>query len=78
MTVACPYCDRDAELVTGADVYPGRPDLHDCVWGPDRMRRDHAYRWLADRLGIDPSECHIAMMDIETCQRVVEVCAPCP
>jgi hypothetical protein len=24
----CPYCCRDAELVSGAAVYPHRPDLH--------------------------------------------------
>ena len=24
----CPYCAADAELVTGADIYPHRPDLH--------------------------------------------------
>lgn len=25
--LACPYCDRPAELVTGAVIYPHRPDL---------------------------------------------------
>jgi hypothetical protein len=24
----CPYCGRSAELVTGAVIYPRRPDLH--------------------------------------------------
>lgn len=24
----CPYCEREAELVTGQVVYPHRPDLH--------------------------------------------------
>ena len=27
MSVVCPYCDQAAALVTGADVYPHRPDL---------------------------------------------------
>lgn len=25
---ACPYCGRQAELVTGATIHPHRPDLH--------------------------------------------------
>lgn len=28
MSVICDYCDKPAELVTGAEVYPHRPDLH--------------------------------------------------
>lgn len=28
MTLLCPYCGNPAELVTGADVYPHREDLH--------------------------------------------------
>jgi hypothetical protein len=27
MKVVCPYCDRPAALVTGAAIYPHRPDL---------------------------------------------------
>ncbi len=27
MTLACPYCTAAAELVTGAEIYPHRPDL---------------------------------------------------
>lgn len=26
--VECPYCMRDAELVTGKEIYPHRSDLH--------------------------------------------------
>lgn len=28
MTLACPYCARPAEIVSGADLYPHRPELH--------------------------------------------------
>lgn len=38
--------------------------------------RSRAYRWLASQLGIDPKDCHIGMMDIETCRRVVLICRP--
>ena len=27
MSIKCPYCDRDAKLVTGSKIYPHRPDL---------------------------------------------------
>lgn len=36
--------------------------------------RNGAYEWLAAQLGIKRKDCHIGMMDLETCQRVVEVC----
>ena len=29
MIPTCPYCGTPAELVTGAVIYPHRPDLHD-------------------------------------------------
>lgn len=33
MTVTCDYCGMDARLVTGADIYPHRPDLHQLqIW----------------------------------------------
>lgn len=36
--------------------------------------RTGAYRWLAERLGIEVEGCHIGMFDVKTCQRVVEIC----
>lgn len=33
--------------------------------------RTRAYQWLAKELGIPVEECHIGMMDAETCERVV-------
>lgn len=38
--------------------------------------RGKAYVWLAGQLGIDPKDCHIGMMDVETCMRVVVICRP--
>lgn len=40
------------------------------------VARGAAYRWLADALGIDPSACHIGMMDEATALRVVDLCLP--
>lgn len=36
--------------------------------------RTAGYAWLARQLGIRADECHIGMMDAETCLRVVEIC----
>jgi hypothetical protein len=44
----------------------------DPLW---RGNRSAGYRWLARRLGIAAAECHIGLFDVETCQRVIEVCS---
>lgn len=38
--------------------------------------RSAAYSWLATELEIDGKYCHIAMFDIEMCQRAIEICEP--
>lgn len=38
------------------------------------MGRKTAYKRLAYRLGIKTDDCHIGMFDVETCQKVVEIC----
>lgn len=48
--------------------------VFDLKWRCGGMKRKEAYGWLAEKLGIDRKECHIGMMDMEMCQRVVEVC----
>ena len=39
--------------------------------------RRGAYKWLAKELDIDYRKCHIARMQKEECQRVIEVCSKC-
>ena len=50
----------------------------DPIWKPGSdvwlMNRSHAYSWLAMKLGIDKSECHIGMFDVDMCKRVVDIC----
>lgn len=50
-------------------------DAFDVLWRGDsaRMTRKEAYRWLADELEIDPSDCHIGRFGSETCDRVVDL-----
>ncbi|MFY2597151.1 zinc-finger-containing protein [Achromobacter xylosoxidans] len=128
--VMCPYCDRQAALVTGRTIYPRREDLFplsfwhceacdayvgchkkgawtneggkrvisdgslplgrlanatlrrlkqaahaefDPLWRSGEMTRLEAYTWLAKELGISASNCHIGMMDEDTCKAVVAV-----
>lgn len=35
-----------------------------------------AYSWLASKLGIETKKCHIGMMDVPECLRVVSICEP--
>lgn len=44
----------------------------DPLWKRRIVTRQSAYAWLTRVLGIDPRECHIAMMDAERARRVVE------
>ena len=41
-----------------------------------KAARLRGYYWLAEQLRIPRAKCHIGMMDVELCRRVVEVCAP--
>lgn len=45
----------------------------DPLWqrnGLNKMSRREAYAWLAGALEIDPEQCHIGMMDLETATKV--------
>lgn len=43
---------------------------------PKAAARGSGYKWLAEQLRITREQCHIGMFDVETCKRVVELCAP--
>ena len=38
--------------------------------------RNRAYLWLSEQLGIPRDICHIGMMDVADCKRVIELCKP--
>lgn len=46
----------------------------DPLWQEVGMSRPGAYSWLASRLGIESSQCHIGMFNVETCKQVVTLC----
>lgn len=47
----------------------------DPLWRSKTMSRKEAYQWLASQLGISPQNCHIGMMDVDSCKSVVAVMA---
>jgi hypothetical protein len=50
--------------------------LRKCGPRGKKSARKSGYHWLAAELGIPVKECHIGMMDVEQCKRVVEICSP--
>lgn len=48
----------------------------DPIWKDEHMTRSKAYKWLADKLGIESAgrDCHIGMFDVDKCLDVVRVC----
>ena len=69
--------------LANAELRAARNAAHrafDPLWkkgGPfHRAGRGVAYAWLAGGLGLRVAECHIAMFDLETCERVVKMLAP--
>lgn len=67
--------------LANAELRKAKSDAHaafDPVWREGGMKRQQAYRWLAEQLGISREECHIGLMDVELCRQVVEICKTCP
>jgi hypothetical protein len=48
--------------------------LFDPIWKTKQMGRSAAYKWLGEQLGITPAHVHIGWFDLETCNRVIEIC----
>lgn len=46
----------------------------DPLWKSGKMKRQSAYKWLANELGIPGKLCHIGMFDVTQCRNVVAVC----
>jgi len=50
----------------------------DPLWMKGYMDRRDAYAWLVGRLGVPGTLCHIGIMDVEGCLKVIEVCQNLP
>lgn len=69
--------DKPLGRLANAELRAAKIAAHkafDHRWRSHGLRRGRAYDWLSEQLGIPPGACHIAMFDIETCQRVIDVC----
>lgn len=51
-------------------------DAFDPLWkcGPFRGRRNSAYAWLAEQMGLPKEKTHIGMFDVAECQQVIQIC----
>ena len=69
--------NRPLGRLADAELRAAKSEAHaafDPTWRGGRRSRSAAYAWLASKLGLPGSKCHIGMFDVETCQRVVAVC----
>lgn len=84
--VGChPGTERPLGRLANAELRAAKQAAHaafDPLW-KRKMDRDRCsktkarragYAWLAAQLGIEIKRCHIGMMSVEECRRVVEVC----
>ncbi len=49
-------------------------EAFDPRWRGGDLKRKDAYSWLADRMGLKNGDCHIGMMDVSQCKKVVDIC----
>lgn len=62
--------------LANAKLRRAKQDAHaafDPMWKKGRMSRGAAYEWLAERMGLPEKECHIGMLDVEQCRKVVQI-----
>ncbi len=50
-------------------------DAFDPLWqvGEFKRRRNAAYAWLAEKMGLPKEQTHIGMFDIDQCKRVIQI-----
>jgi hypothetical protein len=62
----------------GSELARARIQAHfvfDPIWQNGSMSRTAAYKWLAEKLGIPVEACHMQMMDVAMCDRVIAACS---
>ena len=87
MIYLCEDCDAYVGVHKGTDKPLGRladkelrywkkaaHKAFDPLWKTRKMRRNQAYKWLAEQMGLPPKETHIGMFDVAKCKKVVKVC----
>ena len=88
MVYLCRQCDAYVGVHKGTDQPLGRlanrelrrwrnraHAMFDPLWqkGRFRRRRNDAYAWLAEKMGLPKEETHIAMFDVPQCKQVIQI-----
>lgn len=72
------FIDRAAmKAAPGSELARARIAAHaafDPLWQSGKLSRGVAYEWLASELGIPVTACHMVLMDVAMCGRVVAIC----
>lgn len=87
MIYLCRKCDAYVGVHKGTDNPLGRlanKELRywkmaahaafDPLWQSGRMKRNDAYAWLAEQMGLMPEGTHIGMFDVAQCKTVIKIC----
>lgn len=76
--VGChPNTDKPLGRLSDAPLRKMKSRVHqefDELWKSGCMTRKEAYKWLADRMGLEKDDCHVGMFDEDQCARAVEIC----
>lgn len=76
------FIDRAAmKAAPGSELARARIAAHnafDPLWQSGKFSRGVAYEWLASELGIPVTACHMVLMDVAMCERVVAICREHP
>lgn len=70
--------DKPLGRLANAELRRWKKEAHaafDPLWqrGRFRGRRNDAYRWLSEQMGIPVEETHIGMFDVEQCRRAIQI-----
>lgn len=74
--VGCYGSGKPLGRLANAELRRAKMSAHnafDGLWKYRGMSRSEAYRWLAEKLGIEQEQCHIGMFDVDQCRRVAAV-----
>ena len=71
--------DKPKGTLANAELRAWRKNAHasfDPLWkyGPFKYRRNAAYAWLAEQMGLRKEETHIGMFDVAQCRQVIQIC----
>ena len=88
MIYLCPQCgayvgthkgtDRPLGRLANAELRKWKMAAHaafDPLWqrGEYKHRRNDAYAWLAEKMGLPKEQTHIGMFDVAQCQKVIQI-----